>query len=255
VHGCRYAYSAGGTILDLDDPSDPTPIGDWSVNAPFEAMHHIDEVAPGIVLTGSDPMHLLDARDHPEDPELLATVQPHLTEPSLISDPATVPNPVANPTSLPARLAWPDALHGRVAMVSMETPFTGPCTDDSGDLQTFLTPGWRDTSTFEPADRYQLTTNGTYTDGAPAYNAFGCSAYGLDVHPGFSQRGGNVGVSFFEHGVRILDVDGHGKITESGGYLPLAGNSTAVVWVTDEILYVVDAHRGIDLLRVRPAGR
>lgn len=243
VLDCSYAYSASGTILDLRDPSLPTKVGDWSVQAPYrpQRYHHVLEVAPGIVLTGSLPMYVLNARRDPTAPVAMASQEPATTVPL---------GGILMPESLPARVAWPDATTGRVAMVSMETPFSGPCTDQSGDFQTFLTRGWRGAGTFEPADRYQISENGTFTDGRPPANALGCSAYGLDVHPGFDTRGGSVALTFFEHGVRILDVDGRGRITERGGFLPLAGNSAQPRWLADDLLYVIDLHRGIDILRV-----
>ncbi|MDX1657182.1 MAG: hypothetical protein R3343_00030 [Nitriliruptorales bacterium] len=85
--------------------------------------------------------------------------------------------------------------------------------------------------------------------GAPPANTLGCSAYGLDVHPSFGQAGGPAAVTFFEHGLRVLGVDASGQLTEAGGFIPAGGNSSTPVWITDEILYVIDLHRGIDVLR------
>jgi hypothetical protein len=246
VLDCSYAYSASGTILDLADPTSPKVVGNWATHAPYRPLrfHHIAEVAPGIVLTGSLPMHVLDARTNPASPTPLASVEPE----------TTVPNAgVMMAESLPGRVAWPSALNGRVAMTTMETPFSGPCDEESGDFQTFLTPGWRDSGTFRPADSYDLRENGVYVDGRPPANALGCSAYGLDVHPRFSQNGGAVALTFFEHGVRVLDIDAQGRISERGGFLPLAGNAARPIWVTDDILYAIDLHRGIDILRVGKA--
>lgn len=256
VLDCDYAYSAGGTILDLRDPANPVKVGDWTEKAPFRGgrMHHVTEVAPGIVLTGSLPMYVLDARREPARPDVLAEIEPNTTEPALVTEPVEVPNLVANPEGLPARADWPGGLQGQLAVVAMETPFAGPCQEHAGDVQTFRTDGWREHG-FRPADRYQLAENGLYADGAPPYNAVGCSAYGMQVHPTFSsKKGGAVAVAFFEHGVRVLDVDDDGRLTEIGGWVPAAGNSTAPVWADDEILYVVDLHRGIDILRVAGAG-
>jgi hypothetical protein len=241
VLDCAYAYSATGTILDLRDPANPTQIGDWSEAAPHRGWHHIAEVAPGIVLTGSLPMHLLDANDDPSAPTLLASTEPATTNPNTI---------MGMEESLPARVAWPGATANRLAVVSMETPFKGGCSQESGEVQTFDTTGWQGTATFEPVDRYQISENGLYADGRPPANAFGCSAYGMDVQPDFGQSGGLVGVAFFEHGLRILDVDHRGMISEIAGFLPHAGNSVRPLWLSDELIHVVDLHRGIDILRV-----
>jgi hypothetical protein len=241
VLDCAYAYSATGTILDLRDPVNPTQVGDWSRAAPYRGWHHIAEVAPGIVLTGSLPLHLLDATEDPAAPTLLASTEPATTNPDTV---------MGMEESLPARVAWPGATENRFAVASMETPFKGECSQESGDVQTFDTTGWQGTETFELVDRYQISENGLFVDGRPPANTFGCSAYGMDVHPGFAHAGGLVGVTFFEHGLRVLDVDHRGMIREIAGFLPHAGNSVRPLWVSEDVVYVVDLHRGIDILRV-----
>ena len=254
VFDCAYAYSASGTILDLRDPTAPRVVGNWSQQAPYrpQRFHHVIEVAPGIVMTGSLPSYVLDARVDPTAPTVLASVEPKTAAPM---PGAVMPSPLPKPMeeSLPARVDWPGATKGRLALISMETPFSGPCTEESGDFQTFLTTGWRQSGTFKAADSYDLRKNGTFTDGRPPANLLGCSSYGMDVHPRFAQAGGSVALSFFEHGIRVLGVDARGQISERAGFLPHAGNSARPVWVTDEILYVIDLHRGIDVLRVSGA--
>lgn len=253
VLDCRYAYGAGGTILDLSDPSSPTRVGNWTDQAPIEGLHHIAEVAPGVVLTGSTPMHLLDAREDATAPELLATIHPEVWETPTAH--GGLPNMFGNPAALPGRVDWPDAMNGRLAVVTKETPLRGECDEHSGDVQTLLTTEWRDTGTFEPAHSYRIAVNGSYGDGAPPYNAWGCSAYGLDVHPSFAQNGGAVAVTFFEHGIRVLGIGVDGRISEEGGFLPLGGNSTRPLWVDEDTLYSIDIHRGIDILRVGTGDR
>lgn len=254
VLDCTYAYSAGGTILDLTDPSAPVHAGRWTDVAPHRdnRMHHVGEVAPGIVLTGGLPMYVLDVRDDPTQPVVLGSFEPATSlTPPLVEEPVEVPDRVHNPETLPARSAWPDGLLGRLAIVTTETPLWGSCDERSGDVQTFVTPPvpQGQEPQFEPADRYALHANGTFTDGSPPTNVWGCSAYGLDVHPAFGAQGGSAAVAFFEHGVRVLDVDARGKIRERGGFLPLGGSSARPQWITDDILYVVDLNRGIDILR------
>ncbi|MBW3619141.1 MAG: hypothetical protein KY461_02760 [Actinobacteria bacterium] len=255
VLDCTFAYSAGGTILDLSDPSAPEHVGRWTDVAPHKdanSIHHVGEVAPGIVLTGGLPMYVLDASVDPADPVVLATFAPATTMADpVIEDPFTFYR--GNPETLPARSSWPGGLEGRLAVVSMETPLVGNCTERAGDVQTFRAVGWGEAGEeprFVPADRFVLDTNGTYTDGAPPHNVWGCSAYGMQVHPDFGPTGGTTAVAFFEHGIRVLDVDQHGDITERGGFVPVGGVSTAPRWLGDGYLYVTDIHRGVDILRV-----
>jgi hypothetical protein len=242
VFDCDYAYSATGTILDLRDPTEPTAVGDWSQVADYRGWHHIAEVAPGLVLTGTVPMFLLDAADDPTAPTVLAEIDVPVTVPEFSLS--------ANETALPARVAWPQQAEDRYAIVSMETPFKGQCSDQAGEVLTFDTDGWEESGTFEHVDRFQIADNGTYTDGNSPYNALGCSAYGLDTHTAWGDDGRLAAVTFFEHGLRILAVDDQGSLGEIGGFIPLAGNSTAVRWGADDLLYVIDLHRGIDILEI-----
>ena len=101
-------------------------------------------------------------------------------------------------------------------------------------------------------DQY-YAKNGTWTDGNPAANPGigGCSSHWLEASPKF-KNGGIVAAAFFGHGTRMFRVDGKGKIHEAGYFIPVAGETGAVYWVTDEILYAVDYNRGIDILRFNP---
>lgn len=239
---CRYAYSAYGTILDLTDPTNPQRIGDWRdrAGANPRLLHHITEVAPGRVMVGSVPMFLLDTTD-PAQPRVLATAAPPTTAP---------PFGLLVPESIPARVRWPQDTEDRFTLVTMETPFSSRCDDQSGKVHTFDTTDWDETGTFELVDTFQIDTNGTPNEGLAAHNVMGCGAYGSDVHPEFDD-GGRTAVVFFEHGLRLLDIDGEGTISEVGGFLGHGGNSVAPIWVTDEILYSLDLHRGIDVLHVK----
>ncbi len=71
VLDCRYAYGNNGKIFDLTDPADPKlAMVNWEEKFPTESTHDVTEVAPGVILTASQPMMLLDARTTPLDPTL-----------------------------------------------------------------------------------------------------------------------------------------------------------------------------------------
>lgn len=259
VLDCAYVYGARGAIIDLRDPSAPVEVGDWTTVAPFEnrLAHAIEEVAPGIVMTGSHPGYVLDAREDPANPDVLATYRSQ--------DDGRSSFVIGPDVAMPAQTAWPQVTAGRsagarpadagtvadrFALVSTETPFSGNCADDSGGFATFDTRGWEETGRFELVDDHRLTTNGTFTDGRPPANAVGCSAFGFDLEPGYGQETRTAAVAWFEHGVRLLEIDDEGRISEIGGFVPHAGSSAQTVWLDDGIVYVVDLERGIDILRV-----
>jgi LVIVD repeat len=243
VFDCEYAYGATGTILDLGDPSNPVKVGDWTTTKRPAAFHSIEEVAPGMILTGSDPMLLLDGRADPANPTLVGEIAPKTTRP---------PKPYliigGAPTSLPARVAWPTETKSRYVLVSMETPFSGECADHSGTFQTFDSRRWKKRG-FALVDEYGMTDNGTPNNGAAPVNFFGCTSYGLDVNPSYG-RNGLVGTAWFEHGTRVLRIGSDGAISEVAGFVGHAGTAVRPVWRNEEVLYVIDFNRGIDVLSV-----
>jgi hypothetical protein len=237
---CQYAYGSHGSIVSLLDPANPVVVGDWrtAVTPAPTRFHGIDEVAPGLVLTASEPTVLLDARVDPANPVALATADPPVSTAGVVGR-----------RSVPSYAHWPLEGTERFALETIETPFSGPCTEGSGGLVTYDTAGFQETGRFEIADVFRLTSNGTFTDGFPPANAVGCSAFGLDESPDWmSDR--LVAMAAMEHGVRLLHVDAEGQITEIGGFMGHGTVAAFPVWGTQRILYVVDLVRGVDVLRV-----
>ena len=70
---CKWAYNSNGQIIDLRDPANPKVVKQkWGDGMPTNSGHDVEEIAPGIVLTASQPIMLLDARKDPTHPKLLA---------------------------------------------------------------------------------------------------------------------------------------------------------------------------------------
>lgn len=242
VLACRYAYGGRGTIVDLRDPAAPEIVGDWAEGLTIEAYHAIEEVAPGRVMTGTRPVFYLDGRKSPARPRVLVT-QP------LAESPGSGPG-LASVAPPPAFVDWPGNATDRFALISTETPFSGPCSERSGSIATYDTRGWRKRHSFKEADRFQITTpTGAYNEGRSPYNAWGCSAYAFDVAPDFATSR-RVAVAWFENGMRLLDLDARGKLEELGGFIPVGGSTSQPLWVDDSTLYLVDIYRGIDILTV-----
>lgn len=264
VLDCRYAYGSHGTILDLRDPAAPEEVGDWSEVAPAHHYHAVSEVAPGLILTGSQPMHYLDAREDPTTPTLLAT--------TATQEDAPPRGYIGGAAGMPARVAWPSAIPSddqgrdrtgaeadRFVLVATETPFSGRCEERSGGFATYDTRGWHGTGAFQLADDFRITDDdyalpiGTYTDGNPAVNVLGCSPFAFGISPRYADDG-LVAVAWMEHGVRLLEVARDGTLAQRGGFIGLQGNAARAMFVSEDLVYVFDLQRGIDLLRVtRPS--
>jgi hypothetical protein len=229
---CKYLYGSDGNILDLRNPSKPKLMKEkWTDGMPVSGGHDVNEVAPGLVLTSTDPMLFLDARKNPLKPKLLAA--------------GATMNEFIHSNE------WPNNATDKFALTSGETWTPGVdarCKANSAGLGTWDASNWRKTHTLTLIDVWR-PKNGTYTDGNPVINGpFGCSSHWFQEHPTF-KNGGLVAAGFYNHGTRFLDVQSDGKIKEAGWFIPHGGGTSAAYWVTDRIVYAVDYQRGFDVLR------
>ena len=228
VLDCKYAWGSDGTIFDLTDPSKPEKVGDWSEGKLGANSHDVTEVAPGLVLTSTQPIMYLDARKNPTNPKLLAM--------------GASPDNRFIHTGI-----WPQKGKDKFLLMAGETNNKVRCNDTNGAFMTWDASRWKKTHTFSMIDEYRMVS-GTYADGSAAVNVMGCSSHWHEAHPAFDD-GGLVAAAFFEHGTRFIDVSSKGKIKEVGYFMPFAGETGAVYWRTPEILYAVDYARGIDILK------
>ena len=231
---CKYAYGSEGTITDLRDPANPKVLdGKWGdgANPPNNNGHDVTEVAPGLVLTSTNPMLFLDARKDPAHPKVLA--QSTTQEGFVHSN------------------QWPRGSKDKFALSTGETWTPGVdsrCSDAKAGLTTWDTSSWKKTRTFKELDTFRMV-NGTWIDGNPAVNApFGCSSHWFTAHPKW-KNGGLIAAGFYNHGTRFLKVDSKGKISEVGFFLPNGGGTSGAYWVNDRIVYAVDYQRGFDVLK------
>lgn len=226
---CKYVISSDGHIIDLRRPDQPKEIGDWRKGLPGRSPHDVSEIAPGLVLTSTRPVMLLDFRANPAKPKLLAT---------------------GDETEFVHSNKWPRQGKDRWALVGGETVLTGTqfCTEDSATFNVVDTRNWQRTKKFKTVDRYEFR-NGAFVDGNPPVGAFGCTPHWFEAHPTFKD-GGLVALGAYEAGTRFLTVDSRtGKLTERGWFVPAAGATSAAYWRTKDIVYNIDYQRGIDILR------
>ncbi len=225
VLGCKWAYGSAGSIVDLRDPKNPKVVGEWDTGMPAQGSHDVTEVAPGLVLTSSQPILLLDARKNPAKPRLLA-VGSNEDRRFIHSN------------------LWPRRMKDKFLLVGGETP--GPtCGGAAAAFMTWDATRWKKTRNFTMIDEYRVE-QGVPTNGDAPANLF-CTHW-FDTHPTYS-NGGLVAQGWYEHGVRFLDINSKGKIKEAGWFVPWGGSTSAAYWIDDEIVYSVDYNRGLDILR------
>lgn len=231
ILNCKWVYGSEGTIVDLRDPTKPELLEEkWFDALPARNAHDVNEVAPGIVLTSTQPIMLLDVRKDPTHPKLLAS---GMNEDHRFIHSSTFPNQTKD----------------KFVLAGGETNNRIQCGETNGAFMTWDASKWRKTHTFKMIDEYRMK-NGTYADGNPAANPGigGCSSHWLEPHPDF-RNGGIVAMAFFGHGTRFIEVSSKGKINEVGWFLAFGGETGATYWANDEIVYSVDYYRGVDILR------
>ena len=231
ILGCTWAYGSDGNILDLRDPAKPKWVKEkWGEGLEANGGHDVDEVKRGFVVTGTQPLMLLDVRKDPTKPKVLALGK---------NDDGRFIH----------GSQWPRGGKDKFLLVAGETTFNLRCSERSGAFMTWDASKWKKTHTFEMIDEYRVT-NGTYTDGRPAAQR-NCSSHWFEERPDF-KNGGYVAAAFYDHGTRFFEVDSKGKISEAGYFMGWAGQASGAYWITDEIVYTVDYNRGLDILRFSP---
>ena len=232
---CKYAYGSEGTITDLRDPANPKLMKEkWSDGQPpLGSTHDLTEVSPGIVLTSTDPMMLLDARKDPLHPKFLAASEPY----------------ESNGLPFHSNL-WPREMKDRYIIAGGETCCGAEqCTESTAaSFMTWDTKNWKKTGSFKLVDQW-WAKQGTVTDGGGVASApFGCSPHWFTTQPGYA-NGGIVAVGWYNSGTKFLEVTPKGQIEEAGWFLPAAGGTSGAYFINKEIVYAVDYQRGIDVLR------
>ena len=232
VLNCRWAYGSNGNIIDLRNPAKPKLLKEqWGEGTPAgNDGHDVEEVAPGLVVTGTQPMMLLDARKDPAHPKVLAVAE-------------------RSDDSIMHGTKWPRSMKDRFLLAASETTMNGRCGANSGSFQTWDASSWKKTGTFKMIDEF-IPVNGLIVDGNPVAQR-NCTAHWIEQHPDF-KNGGYVAAGFYDHGTRFFEVSDTGKIKEAGYLMAYAGQASAAYWITDEIVYTVDYNRGLDILRFTP---
>ena len=230
VLDCTFAYGSSGNIIDLRNPAKPKLLKEtWGEGTPAgNSGHDVEEVAPGLVMTATQPMMLLDARKDPANPKLLAVAD-------RIED-------------YMHQARWPNTMKDRFLLAASETTMNGRCNERSGSFQTWDARSWKD-GRFKLIDKF-TPVNGLVVDGNPVAQR-NCTAHWIEEHPDF-KNGGYVAAGFYDHGTRFFKVSSSGKISEAGYFMAYAGQASAAYWITDEIVYTVDYNRGLDILRFTP---
>lgn len=239
---CKYAIGRTGYILDLRNPAKPKEIGNWKEHTGGASyMHDFEEVAPGLLIGAGQPSFYLDVRN-PKKPKELSAFSPEFH--TLGYHSAIWPrNGKDNLLLMGAEVAPP----GLTANAGSD------CTsEDIHALATFdarqaVKKGPRPGAIFKKLSEWRVAGRGIYVDGnAPAHTLY-CGHW-FDPHPKW-RNGGVVAIGHYDWGTRFVDISSNGKMKEIGYFQPVAGHTSSAEWISNDIVYVHDYRRGLEILR------
>ncbi|MFP5297662.1 MAG: LVIVD repeat-containing protein [Actinomycetota bacterium] len=242
---CKYAIGRTGHILDLSDPSKPERIGDWRESVPFAGyVHDFEEVSPGRVIASGQPS-LYMSFSNPTKPEVRAVIETEFH-------------------SLGYHGAdWANGGKDKLLVMGAEVAPAGgtnlagsDCTDEgihavatydaTAVLKADRSKRYKG-ETFRKLQEWRVAGRGAYADGnAPAHTLY-CGHW-FDTHPKW-KAGGTLALAHYDWGTRFLDVASNGAIEQVGYFQPVRGYTASAKWINDEIVYVHDYFRGLDILR------
>jgi hypothetical protein len=106
---------------------------------------------------------------------------------------------------------------------------------------------------FRLADTYAVSGRELFTDGGAPAHVLYC-AHWMEPHPRFDQNG-LLAISYYDRGTRFVTVDvaGDGSMTEHGWIVAAEGYSGSVQWVGDDVVYIMDYRRGMEVVRIGDA--
>lgn len=251
---CSWAYATGpgGSssrlyAIDLRDPSEPVLARSWV--SEVGDTHDLQVDATGLAwMVGSRGFAALDTTD-PVNP---VTVTRH--DPGSLGYHHNSLRPRADEW-VPRSSGDDDpALRPGEKLLITEENWLQPMCDGQGRFATASLIDFdrsdadgNPPATVEIRDRWDTELNGfppgTLTDGDNVATVT-CSAHYFD------ERNDLVAIAWYHQGLRLLDVSDPDDIRQVGYFIGPGTEAFDARWVSDDIVYSIDAQRGIDVLRV-----
>ena len=257
---CAFAYGRTGNIVDLRDPANAKKLDvTWrssvgygtTSNTPY--THDLTEIRPGLVMSAGADAILMDTSD-PTAPIRLAAIEGKERFSSLGYH----------------SVEWGRGGRDRYVVLGTEIAPDGPtnaagsdCEGEESVIETWDASqvvralrayertgnvGVFDEADFVRVDTFDVGGRGLFLDGqAPAHVLY--CAHWMELHPRF-QRGGLVTISYYDRGTRFVDVAKDGTMSEVGWITAAEGYSGSSQWISDEVVYIVDYRRGLEVVRL-----
>ena len=269
-NSCAFAYGRTGHIVDLRDPANATLLpttwrkavdyGDRS-NSPY--THDLTEIRPGLVFSSGSSAILMDTTDPAAPVRLTAIEQKNRfsslgyhsiewadggTSPFVVLGTEIAPKPVAQAPAATENTAGSDCKGDNSVLETWDASSVVAALEQY-ELGVPREEAFA-TAAFTKVDSFDAGGRGIFLQGGAPGHVLYC-AHWMEQHPRFSETG-LVTVSYYDRGTRFVNVAADGTVTEVGWMTPAEGYSGSSQWVTDEIVYVMDYRRGMEILRLVP---
>jgi hypothetical protein len=262
-NACAYAYGRTGHIIDLTDPHDaklhPTT---WRAaidhgnrsNSPY--VHDLTEIRPGLVMTAGAAAILMDTSD-PTQPVRLAEIftpgrfsslgyhsvvwANEGRDPFVVLGTEIAPPPGTGGISAASDCAGANSVieiwDARDVVAAVDAYEAGEIT--AAEVQT---------TEFTRLDSYDAAGRGIFLTGGAVGNTLYC-AHWMELHPAFD-GGGLMVASYYDRGTRFVQIGEDGIAEEIGWLTAAEGYSGSAQWITEDIAYVMDYRRGLEVVRL-----
>ncbi|HWH31008.1 MAG TPA: hypothetical protein VNU26_18985 [Mycobacteriales bacterium] len=252
---CQWLYGSGGGIYDARDAANIKRVGEWKPRnlddgTPVSGGHALNRDESGLMISDTNPRLVLDV-SNPAEPVVVAAGKASVKLPDGLLQHnnvrlgATEWQPRAEGDDSPELRA------GELFVGNSESNVRAQCGANAGGLSSW---SMKDFDKGAPLQQLEVfrPVNGTWANGDPAVNALGCSGHWFTV------RDGMIAASWYEHGVRFIEVTPGGSFVQKGYFQPVATEAGAAHWVVgadgSEYVYSMDYARGIDILKFDRGG-
>lgn len=246
---CEWLYGSGGRIYDATNPASIKVLGSWKPEG-VSGGHALNRDEAGLMISDTNPRVVLDVSD-PAAPVELARGKASIALPDGLLQHNNVRLGAAEWTPRKEGDDSPEIRPGEMFIGNSESNVRTQCGKNAGGLSSWSMVDFDKEVGEEEEQLKQLEIfrpiNGNWVDGNPAVNALGCSGHWFTV------RDRMISASWYEHGVRFIEVSEQGGFTQKGFFQPVATQAGAAHWVVgpdgSEYVYAMDYARGIDILK------
>lgn len=261
LDSCAWAYGRTGYVVDLRDPAAPVLLdASWRTLTGYGSAytHDFTEIRPGLLMTAGASAALLDVRD-PARPVLLTEIGDRGRFPSLGyhsvewarggRDRYVVVGTEIAPGAVPGA---PPNTAGSDCEGESSVVETWDAREVLAALEQYEATGDRSafqSAQFRRVDSYDAGGRGLFVEGKGLASQLYC-AHWMELHPDF-KKGGLVAIAYYDRGTRFVRVGEDGVMTEVGWLTAAEGYAGSPQWVSDDVVYVMDYRRGLEVLRLK----